>query len=824
MVATSLIRTCTVVTFCLASLSVFASPLVAQEHTDDMVGQNAQAWGTWSAATKALQREDLDQAGQLFTELAAQDLSDLRLALMGDRTGTLRLEQWAEKPDAPAPVKDFIEKIRNGRRQRSLAEDGWHFAAIGRFKFADASFEALDESNPDPVALLELARQNPNRHGILIKLINNTEVGPSAQRFLKLLNRGEQSLRTDAYEIVANVAKLGGSPRRVYNATNHLKDSGEYAIPHLLQALQDSSRNELHPAIIQVISKIGRAALNPLCMALGMGDEVTKLIIIKSLEEIGYKQAVPYLARLAQDTAQSGEVRAAATRALGTWGASNNEDVAQSFYRLADDYYNNADSLRADPRSDDANVWYLRGEELRFVPVPQVIFNDVMAMRSCESALFANSGRQEATALWVAANFRREAKLGLDVESDRSDPLAAKDSSRPENYPRAIYFARAAGPKYNHMVLARAFRDRDPGVALGAIAALRETAGEPSLVGSEDFKQALVRTLAFPNRQVRVKAALALGRALPKTSFADAQNVIPVLAEALLQSDRQAALIVDPDIATANKFQAQLRSSGFDCAIGANLFEALQRGKEANLTAFDVVLLASDIQQPGITDAVTQLRNNFETAATPILILAKQDQLGRASRLARGKPGVEVLIAGVVDLGDPAKITQQVDAKIARASQALGMSPLDRILSLELALETSNVLRLIAETDSKVFDFSRAVPALITALQSSSETLRTSCAKTLSLAANPKAQAAITQIALDAGRSQPERIAAFNDLAESARRNGNLLGDGELVARLIEFTLGESNLILRAAASKALGALDLPSNRASEIIRAQHNG
>ena len=178
MVAASLIRTCSVVAFCLATVSVFTSPLVAQEHTDDMVGQNAQAWSAWSAAIKALEREDLTQAGQLFTELAAQDLSDLRLALMAYRTGTLRLEQWAEKPDGPAPVKAFVEKIRNGRRQRSLAEDGWHFAAIGRFRFAEASFKALDESNPDPVALLELARQNPNRHGILIKLINNTEVGP----------------------------------------------------------------------------------------------------------------------------------------------------------------------------------------------------------------------------------------------------------------------------------------------------------------------------------------------------------------------------------------------------------------------------------------------------------------------------------------------------------------------------------------------------------------------------------------------------------------------------------------------------------------------
>jgi len=805
-------------------LSLSASPLLAQELADDMVGQNAQAWATWNKAIQAVQREELTEAGKLFTTLASQGLSDLRLALMADRTGTLRLEQWAEKPDAPEEVKNLVGKIKNGRRQRGLAEDGWHFAAIGRFRYADANFKALDESNPDPVALLELARQNPNRQGILIKLINNTTVGPSAQRFIKLLDRGEEMLRTDPYEIVANIAKLGGPPRMVYNATNRLRDSGEYAIPHLIQALQDSGRSKLHPMIIQVIAKIGRSALNPLCMAVGMHDDVTKLILIRALEEIGYKQAVPYLAKLAQAKGQAAEIRAGANEALSRWGISPNDDLSELFYQLAENYYNNVDSLRADPRSDQANVWYLRGDELRFIAVPRVIFNDIMAMRSCEEALLANPDRPEATALWLAADFRREAKLGMDVESDFPDSLAAKDATRPENYPRAIYFARAAGPKYNHMVLARAYHDRDPGVALGAIAALRETAGEPSLVGVEDFKQPLVQTLSFPNRQVRVKAALALGQALPTTGFADSQNVIPVLAEALLQSDRQAALIVDPDAEMANKFQTLLRSAGYDCALGANLFEALHHGKEANLTTFDVVLLASDVQQPDLAAAIGQLRGNFQTAATPVLIVTKEGQIGRAGRIARDTPGVEVLLADVIGLGDPAKINEQVSSRIARASQALGMSPLDRAMSLKLALAASDVLRHIAENHSTVFDFSRAVPALITALQSSSQAMRRSCARTLALAANPQAQVAITEIALDSERGNPERIDAFNDLAESARRNGDLLGTNDLVARLIDFTMNQKDLILQAAASKALGALNLPSNQASKIIRDQHNG
>jgi tetratricopeptide (TPR) repeat protein len=795
-----------------------------QDLADDMVGQDKNAWTTWQTAMRALEREELTEAATMLESVLAMDISELRLALMADRTGTVRLETWAEKDDAPDIAKTVFGRIKAGSRQKTLAEDGWHYAAIGRFDWADAQFKALDESNPDPVALLELARKNPNRHKTLIALLNNTEVGPSAARFLEILNRGEELLRTNPDEIVANIAKLGGTPRQVFEATKRLKVSGEYAIPHLIQTLQNPADRLLQPAVIQVLPQIGRGALNPLCIALGMRDDVTRQVLVNAAAEIAYRQALPYLAKLANDATASGETRAAAGQALAVLGSASGGDLAGLFYKLADDYYNNTDSLKADPTLDLANVWYLRDDGLRFVKVPRAIFNDIMAMRCCEEALKADPNHTEATALWLAANFRREARLGLDVESDQPDPLADKDGTRPEHYPRAIYFARAAGPMYNHRVLARAFKDRDPGVALGAIAALSATAGEKSLVGAEDLKQPLVQTLSFPNRQVRIKAALALARALPETHFSSAGNVLPVLAEALAQSGRRAALIVDPDDNSRNKFLALLRAAGFDCGVGANLYQAREAGQKANLTSFDVILLASDIEQPDLLTTLNDLRLQFQTAATPILVLAKEGELTKASKVARGAAGVEVLLSDVTELGDPAQIQQRVAEKITRASQALGMSPLDIDLSLTLALRAADALRGIAESNLKVYHFSRAVPALITTLESRNEALRIKCAHGLALASSTDAQAAIARAALNPARGPSERVAVFGSLAESARRNGNLIGGSELIGKLIDFTLNEGDLILQAAGSKALGALDLPSNKASEIIRSQHRG
>lgn len=823
MTISQLVRMVPVVGLSIALLGGVAGPVMGQDIAEDMVGQSEEAWTVWQAAMQAIEREEMEKAAGQLQTIAGMDLSDLRLELMGRRTGYLRFEHWAETDDAPGHVKALIEKLKAGKRQRELSEDGWHFAAIGRFKYADANFRALVDSNPDPVALLELARLNDNRHAILIKLLHNTDVGPSAKQFLALLNEGEQLLRIDPYEISVNVAKLMGPPQMAFNATGRLKDSGEYAIPHLIEGLANPEQGELHAAIIRVIPQIGRDALNPLCMALCMDDNVTKAYAIKAMGQIGYRQALPYLAKVAADESQSGEVRAAANEAMAAIGEVG-KDVGSMFLALAEDYYNDTSSLKADPRADDGNIWYFRDGKLIFIPVPRAIFNDVMAMRCCEEALNANQNVPGAISLWLAANFRREAKLGMDVESDRPSPLADKDGTRPENNPRAIYFARAAGPKYNHRVLARAFGDGDAGVALGAIAALRDSAGEPNLIGAEDIKQPLVQSLSFPNRQVRIKAALALGSALPKTSFVGAHNVMPVLAEALSASGHRAALIVDPDTASANKLQTALRVAGFDCIIGANLSRAKENAREAGMLTYDVILLASDIAQPDLAGAVSQLRDHFETAATPILNVAKGGQMTKANQVARDAVGVEVLMAEVVDLGDPAIIEERVNSEISQASRSLGMGQLGADASLSLALQAAAVLRDIAEAGTGVFDFSRAVPALIKAMESKSEALRISCAHAMAMASSADAQTAITKSAMDTNHSDEERLAAFGSLAESARHNGNLISKSPLIKDLIEFVMNEQDLVLRAAGSKALGALDLPTNRAGEIIRKQHAG
>jgi HEAT repeat protein len=122
-----------------------------------------------------------------------------------------------------------------------------------------------------------------------------------------------------------------------------------------------------------------------------------------------------------------------------------------------------------------------------------------------------------------------------------------------------------------------------------------------------------------------------------------------------------------------------------------------------------------------------------------------------------------------------------------------------------------------------VFDAGVAEPQLIAALDSEDEPLQVSVASVLALLPTPSSQRAIGHVAIDANRSNSLREAVFGSLAESAKNHGNLLEESQ-IAELVEISRDDDDLAIRTAASKALGAVNLATDQASEIIRKYYGG
>ncbi len=103
------------------------------------------------------------------------------------------------------------------------------------------------------------------------------------------------------------------------------------------------------------------------------------------------------------------------------------------------------------------------------------------------------------------------------------------------------------------------------------------------------------------------------------------------------------------------------------------------------------------------------------------------------------------------------------------------------------------------------------------------EELQTAAASVLALIHTPTAQRAIAHVSLDDQNAQSLRVATFGSLAESAKNNGNQL-EAHQVTRLVEIARHDDNLTIRTAASEALGALNLATDNASQIIRSYYGG
>lgn len=703
----------------------------------------------------------------------------------------------------------------------SLFTDFLHYARMGRFTAANAYAEALlKHPDLDPLKLLLLSSKDKKSLNTLLIIIKNSTIGNSAARVLKLIGEGEKLKRQDTDRILYNINLLGGNPQQEFFARQHLTESGEYAIPHMVQTLLDPSKSELWPRVVAALPQIGKDAVNPLVIALNVNNDDVRQNLILALGEIGYTQATPYLQKLIANPGLTEETKKSARKAISRIEQISARHMEaptdELFYSLGVAYYNEHHDVRADPRLDNANVWYwdesLPG--LSRTVVPTKIFGPVMAMRCSEEAIMTQNDHQGSIALWLASNIRRESRLGFDVESGDPSETREADPTRPDAFPRALHFSQAAGPRYAHLILERAVQDKDSATALGAIRALRLTAGESSLTGTEDYKQPLVLALHFPDLAVRIRAALALGVALPKSQFVDSQYVIPVLAKTLTMTGREQLLVVDPDKNNLNRIMDELRSGDRDVIGETSFYQAMKRARK-EFQSLSGLFISTDVTNPGLTVTLWDVRGEFTIAKTPVVILTKPKQEVLAREIAEADAYVET----VASLADATELEDAFE----RVRIRTGQTRLDSDQMLAMALEATETLRIIAVDGRTIYDVRQAEPALIASLSSPEEQLQTLAASVLALLPTPTAQRAIAHVAMDDSNTDSLRIAAFGSLAESAKIHGQLL-EADQVTDLVRITSEEHDLVMRTAASKALGAINLASSQASEIIRSYHGG
>lgn len=418
-------------------------------------------------------------------------------------------------------------------------EDNWdeflHYTRIGRLDMAKGYAQNLLEQNPEPTELLDLADDNPRGYAMLIRMNDTIEDQVFKQltdEILGLIEEGRFIRRTSPKVIAEEIRRLSSTERGKLNAVKRLKNSGEYAIPYMLDALADEQRKDEFSNIVWALPQIGKEAIRPLVAALQMDNIGVKAEIIKALGEIKYPQSLPYLKYVVENESSEMLKEQAISSIMMIKPAAMDIPAAKLFYELGEKYYYHTESLQPKEDFDFANIWFWNENDrtLYREEVPFEIFNEMMAMRTNEWALKADVGFARAIGLWLASFFKAE-QTGLKMPEYFGDGHAD-----------AYVYATTAGPEYIHASLARALKDENSFIALGSVEALAATAGEASLLYSYGVAQPLMQAVKFDDKAVKYSASIAIANANPVNTFAERHLVVTNLAKALASSDNEPEL------------------------------------------------------------------------------------------------------------------------------------------------------------------------------------------------------------------------------------------------------------------------------------------
>ncbi len=270
------------------------------------------------------------------------------------------------------------------------------------------------------------------------------------------------------------------------------------------------------------------------------------------------------------------------------------------------------------------------------------------------------------------------------------------------------------------------------------------------------------------------------------------------------------AVVVEGDTQELNRVLDAVRGGGRKTIGESSFYRAMERAR-AESPAVHAFIISTDVSEPDVNNVLAQLRAEFSYSRTPVVLMVKPGGDLTAETIAKGDTNVEVVPSGA-DGSD-------IEAALERIRGRSAQGAVSGELAKELALATVSTLRKIAENGRTPFDVNGAEPALIAALGSPDGVLQEAAAGVLALLKSAKAQQAIAELALDGGQPEGLRVGVFGSLAESGKIQGNQLTEDQF-ASLLKVALEEQNLVIRTAATSALGALNPSGEKAAEVLKA----
>ncbi len=718
-----------------------------------------------------------------------------------------------------APTQSFGQTSDDVRKATKINWDEFmHYTLIGQWDLALGFGQTLVALDPDPIQVLNLA-QSPryaNSYKTLNTLKAKDEMAVVANDILALIEKGRFIERTDIDRIQDEVDRLSTTTRGRMLAIDRLKDSGEWAIPVMIETLrsqQEDGSNDVISNIRWALPKIGKPAVNPLLIVVRHCTELNiQLIAMEALGKIGYRSAEPTIQEIIENQETNPVLRNAGMKALEQiYEFQEVPMVSAAFLHgiLAEDYFNGKSSLDLPENENLGTIWFWNDEEgLKYERVPRGAYDELMTMRYCEYAVKLNPNMGDIVSLWLSAFFR----------------LEAQGFSQPDyfidNHANAETYALTAGPEHLHRVLARALDVSDVNdkykrdVALAAIKVLQRNSGQQSLLYVLGAYQPLIEALRYPDREVRYSAAIALARSLPKKNFEHSELVMPLLAETLTQNGKRNVIIVDSNSQSRNDLIAKLSDTGsYGEIVSADTF-SIANQKSRNLTRVDLILYKENPKRPDLigTD-VDIIKDDYRLAFCPLILVAEPGRLSELNKIVSNNPFAYIGVPGM-----SAQKISAVETEILAKNNAVLFDQSMADSYAELAIDS---IQLLALSGNRVLSPSQIEPSVLVSAYDSRKKIQDHTIQILSRLDSLDSQRMLAKLSLDTDLDLLTRIDALKSLATSAKAHGNLLLSEQINSLIVIVTSQDQDVSLRNHAAEAYGALNLPSVEISHLINAQ---
>lgn len=683
--------------------------------------------------------------------------------------------------------------------------DFWHYGKIARYDLANAEGQRILASGAEPVQVLEafekVVQQRERNAAALdrwmLRFQSIDETKEVASQIQKVLQEGSYARRSMPEYIRQNIERLSTNERGYANGISRLRQSGELAVPIMLDYLKDPGKVQYHTAIRRALVDLGKLGLNPLVAATEMKDPELLITVVRALGDLGYDAAVPYLSKIAADPNLSPTVKDATNVALAklTSVPGSTLNVADQFHQLGEKFYYGTSAISADNRNPMAFVWtWDEAKGLVKTDVPHEIYNNLMAMRSTEYSLKTGGGSMDSLSLWLAANYKREVQL----------PEGAVDKTRAEGQPNAHYYGVTAGTQYLNAALARALKDHDSAVAMKVIASLQEIVGTDNLFQTSSVGP-LADAMQYSDRQVRFEAAFAIAQSLPQGDFTGKDAVVPLLGEALSQTGQTSVVVAMPTLDATNATVDALKGAGLS-ATGAAGAEPAVTAANA-LPSVDVIIVSEELGAQEVDRFLQLAGSNAKLQGAAKIIITNTPASPYVARAANDP------MVSVTQASDGPGLQQAIEAARKKAG-SLALSP---ETATAYAQRSADLMTRLAIARQGSLDLTQAKGALLAALDDGRPEIVKSAGEVLGLVNVREAQAGLLAKAAAEQTADDVKISLYRSLAQNAKFFGNQL-DPSAVEGLSKTVESAANLDVRNAAAEARGALNLPADQAKTLI------